>query len=253
MRPPTCSAARARFCEYARTRETCLIASLSLSVLRCHRRKALALPLRVVTLTMRVITPCCTPSLVALALHLRNAAAMEALGAACASKTRGGDVLLLHGEVGAGKSTFARGFVRSLVGDPALPVPSPTFLLANASVLEWVEIPVMLRLKSPAYRRYEVSGGAWGEVCHFDLYRLRAGDDLDALGVTEAWSDPQWALRRSLVEWPDRLADDALPDERRVVDVRFEIGGGGPEEGGCNDFGAPSEVRNVRITRRQVY
>ena len=59
---------------------------------------------------------------------------MEQLGAAFAASAHGGDVFLLHGDVGAGKSTFARGFVRELVNDPEHVVPSPTFLLANTCV-----------------------------------------------------------------------------------------------------------------------
>jgi tRNA A37 threonylcarbamoyladenosine biosynthesis protein TsaE len=46
-----------------------------------------------------------------------------------ANACREGDVILLRGDVGAGKTTFARGFLRTFVGDPDLTVASPTFLL----------------------------------------------------------------------------------------------------------------------------
>lgn len=47
------------------------------------------------------------------------------------SKRKRGDVLLLYGDVGAGKSAFSRAFIRAAAGDDELPVPSPTFLLHN--------------------------------------------------------------------------------------------------------------------------
>lgn len=54
-----------------------------------------------------------------------------ALAALLSSGRRPGDVLLLYGDVGAGKSAFARAFIRRAARDDELPVPSPTFLLHN--------------------------------------------------------------------------------------------------------------------------
>ncbi|KAB2848379.1 MAG: tRNA (adenosine(37)-N6)-threonylcarbamoyltransferase complex ATPase subunit type 1 TsaE, partial [Hyphomicrobiaceae bacterium] len=88
--------------------------------------------------------------------------------------TRRGDVFLLHGDLGAGKTEFSRALIRSLTGDVRLEVSSPTFPL----------------LQVYETKRFRVS--------HFDLYRLK-GDDLDEIGLEDA-------LRAgiAIVEWPDR-------------------------------------------------
>lgn len=75
------------------------------------------------------------------------------LAALLSSRRRPGDVLLLYGDVGAGKSAFARAFVRSAAQDEELPVPSPTFLLHN------VYDDSVINDRGPT-------------IHHFDLYRL---------------------------------------------------------------------------------
>jgi tRNA threonylcarbamoyladenosine biosynthesis protein TsaE len=104
--------------------------------------------------------------------HLPGPADMMAAGAALAGLLRPGDVVALHGPLGAGKSTLARGAVRALgwAGE----VPSPTFTL----VQPYDELPV--------------------PVWHCDLYRLDAANEADALGLFETDA----AL---LIEWPERL------------------------------------------------
>ncbi|WP_349359067.1 tRNA (adenosine(37)-N6)-threonylcarbamoyltransferase complex ATPase subunit type 1 TsaE [Stappia sp.] len=112
-----------------------------------------------------------------------------------------GDCLCLDGDLGAGKSTFARAAIRALADDATLEVPSPTFTLVQSYPL-------------PRF-----------EVAHLDLYRLEEPEELDELGLDEA-------LERgaALVEWPERgagrLPADALtvrfsaddgPDSRRLV------------------------------------
>lgn len=88
-----------------------------------------------------------------------------------------GDTLLLSGEIGAGKSYFARSFIRHLLGEDT-EVPSPTFTLVQI---------------------YE-TGRA--EVWHCDLYRLTQVDEVIELGLDEAFDN---AI--CLVEWPDKLGD----------------------------------------------
>ena len=110
--------------------------------------------------------------------------ATEALAAELAAQVRPGDAILLDGPLGAGKSAFARAFLRSLTNDPALDVPSPTFTLVQT---------------------YDTPRGP---VHNFDLWRLDGPAALEELG----WDD----LTRDivLVEWPDRLGhltpDNAL-------------------------------------------
>ncbi len=87
-----------------------------------------------------------------------------------------GDIIFLRGNLGAGKSVFARSLVRALVDDQALEVPSPTFTLVQT---------------------YDAPSGP---IWHFDLYRLKKPEEIYELG----WED---AIGEALmiIEWPERL------------------------------------------------
>ncbi len=119
-------------------------------------------------------------------IFLADDDATAALGAKLAARARPGDVLLLEGPLGAGKSTLARAFIRALAGDPRLTVPSPTFTLVQA---------------------YETPRG---EVWHYDLWRLDGPEGLAELGWDETGD------KITLVEWPDRLGDMAPAEALRV-------------------------------------
>ncbi|WP_432285850.1 tRNA (adenosine(37)-N6)-threonylcarbamoyltransferase complex ATPase subunit type 1 TsaE [Aminobacter sp. BA135] len=112
--------------------------------------------------------------------HLPDEAATTQLGEDLAMAVRPGDVFLLDGDLGAGKSTLARGLIRALAADPAHEVPSPTFTLVQS-----YDTPVA--------------------VHHFDLYRLSSPEELEELGFDEAVNSGV-----ALVEWPER-ATDAMP------------------------------------------
>lgn len=105
------------------------------------------------------------------------------LGEDLALALKAGDCLALIGDLGAGKSTLARAFLRAMADDADLEVPSPTFTLVQSYELR---IP----------------------VAHFDLYRLADGSELDELGFDEALNDGI-----CLVEWPE-MADRELPADR---------------------------------------
>ncbi len=115
------------------------------------------------------------------AFDLADAEATTRLGAALAPLLKTGDVILLWGELGAGKSTLARGLIRALT-TPDEDVPSPTFTLVQ-----------FYEGKLP--------------VAHFDLYRLNRPEEADELGLDEALD--QGAV---LVEWPQRLGPRLPPD-----------------------------------------
>ena len=106
---------------------------------------------------------------------LPDQSATEAIGQRLAARAKPGDVLLLSGPLGAGKSTLARAFIRALAGDPGLTVPSPTFTLVQS---------------------YETPRG---EIWHYDLWRLDGPAALEELG----WDEAQSGI--VLVEWPERL------------------------------------------------
>lgn len=125
---------------------------------------------------------------------LPDEAATAALAAHLATQARAGDVLALSGDLGAGKTAFARAFVRSLPGGEDEEVPSPTFTLVQ--IYETEPAPV------------------W----HFDLYRLEGPEEVLELGIDEAFADGI-----SLIEWPDRLGG-YLPATRLDVALRHADG-----------------------------
>ena len=118
--------------------------------------------------------------------------ATRAVARALAAASRTGDCVCLRGAVGAGKSAFARAFVRAVCEDETMDVPSPTYLVQQ---------------------RYEGRDGR--EVHHYDLYRLR--DE----GEVEAMVDLGESARRAtaLFEWSERLGT-LTPRERLEVYVR---------------------------------
>jgi tRNA threonylcarbamoyladenosine biosynthesis protein TsaE len=120
-----------------------------------------------------------------------SAAGTRALGAALASCVGPGDVVLLVGDLGAGKTTLAQGFAAGL--GVAGPVTSPTFTLV---------------------REYPLPGGPAGPVrlLHADVYRLESLEEVADLGLAELVEE-QAVL---LVEWGD-VAGPALGPSRLTV------------------------------------
>ncbi len=107
-------------------------------------------------------------------IELSDEAATAALAARIAALARPGDVIALKGELGAGKTSFARAFIRARGGHEA--VPSPTFTLVQV---------------------YELADGT---IWHIDAYRLRDPEEAWELDIEDAFRDGV-----SLIEWPERL------------------------------------------------
>ena len=120
-------------------------------------------------------------------VQLADAAAMEALGARLADCTSDGLMVYLVGELGAGKTTLVRGFLRGL-GHEAQ-VRSPTYTL-----IEPYELP----------RR---------RVYHLDLYRLGDAEELEWIGIRDLLDTASIAL----VEWPERGRGVLPPADLEVV------------------------------------
>jgi tRNA threonylcarbamoyl adenosine modification protein YjeE len=113
--------------------------------------------------------------------------ATRRLVADLASVLQPGDFVALAGDLGAGKTTFARALIRCLADDEAIEVPSPTF-----TILQIYDLPHF-------------------PLVHIDLYRTSGPDELAELGFDDL---PENAV--VLLEWPDR-AGKALPPDRFEV------------------------------------
>jgi tRNA threonylcarbamoyladenosine biosynthesis protein TsaE len=123
-------------------------------------------------------------------VDLPNEAATAAFAARISALAARGDIIALKGDLGAGKTTFARGFIRARGCEEE--VPSPTFTLVQV---------------------YELTAA---EIWHFDLYRLKSPEEAWELDIEEAFAEGI-----SLIEWPERLGP-LLP--RRRLEIEFLFG-----------------------------
>ena len=123
------------------------------------------------------------------AFALPDATATLALGRRLGERIGPGDVVCLRGNLGAGKTTLARGAIEAWTGQ-AEEAPSPTYTLVQT---------------------YD---GARGELWHVDLYRLKQPDDAWELGLDDAFMSAA-----CLIEWPERLAGQ-LPHDRLDVELK---------------------------------
>jgi N-acetylmuramate 1-kinase len=122
---------------------------------------------------------------------LSNEAATAHFAADVAVALEPGDLVTLSGDLGAGKTTFARALIRYLASDEAIEVPSPTFTLLQS---------------------YELPRFA---LVHADFYRLTGAAELAELGF-----DDLPAGTVVLMEWPDRAAGFLPPDR---IDITFTL------------------------------
>jgi len=121
-----------------------------------------------------------------------SAAETEALGAQLATTLRGRELIVLSGELGAGKTVFVRGVAKGLAVPTGVRVTSPTYVLQH---------------------RY--SGGRL-TLYHIDAYRLSGALDFEGSGLRECLEDPHGVV---CMEWPERVADLNWPTERIVVEI----------------------------------
>jgi tRNA threonylcarbamoyladenosine biosynthesis protein TsaE len=124
-------------------------------------------------------------------IALPDAVATIALGRRLGARLKAGDVVCLSGNLGAGKTTLARGAIEAWTGQQE-EAPSPTYTLVQT---------------------YE---GVRGELWHVDLYRLKRPDDAWELGLEDAFHSAA-----CLIEWPERL-EGQLPRDRLDVELKPE-------------------------------
>lgn len=122
-----------------------------------------------------------------LTIDSRSPEETEKIGVFLGKLLAPGDFIALKGELGGGKTRFARGVAIGLGVSPDLPVTSPTYTLMN-----------IYSGRIPLY--------------HFDLYRLAGDDDVVDLGFSEYFSGDG----ASIVEWPERLSEE-LPSKRLEI------------------------------------
>ena len=161
-----------------------------------------------------------TPGGASFTVTLANEEATRRFAADIAAALEPGDLVTLSGDLGAGKTTFARALIRYLAGDDTIEVPSPTF-----TFIQTYELP-----------RFA--------LVHADLYRLSGAAELAELGFDDL---PDGAV--VLMEWPDRAAGFLPPDR---LDIAFTLAPAlGPEVRNvrCIGYGsfAPRAERIARI------
>ena len=156
------------------------------------------------------------------AFELADEAATVTLASQLATLVQPGDFIALSGDLGAGKTTLARAFLRALLDDPELEAPSPTFTLM------------------------QVYDGPRFPVVHADFYRLRGADELAQIGWDEAIDGAV-----AMVEWPERAAG-ALPADRLEIALTFDFARGGEfRRAEARAFGALAERwRRARAIER---
>ena len=142
----------------------------------------------------------------------------QRLGESLGRCLRAGDVVLLRGEMGAGKSVLTRAAARGMGVNG--PVPSPTFTILN------------------------IHEGRAMKLYHFDLYRLEGEDALYEMGLDEFIPARDGA---ALIEWP-QMAGEAMPEDHLAIDIRY-ANDGMAREITLQPMGAFDEARMEEILR----
>lgn len=112
------------------------------------------------------------------------------------NKLKGGEVVALYGDLGAGKTVWVRGMAEGLGIREA--ITSPTFVL----------------MKCFAVKQRDIRS-----FCHVDAYRLKDSSELEAIGIGEYWGSKDTV---TVIEWAERVED--LLRRRKVIRVEFKFG-----------------------------
>jgi len=154
-----------------------------------------------------------------LTLTIPTPSDMEDIGALLSVNSMKGDVILLDGDLGAGKTCFSRGFVRAKTGCGDERVTSPTYLLSN-----------MYSIASNDDSDSSDKEGDGMKIYHMDLYRLSGTneDELQPLNLPQVFSNDI-----SLIEWPSRLhtKPEVRLDVTLTIDSTLVQGGDSDSDG----------------------
>lgn len=124
-----------------------------------------------------------------------------------ASLLKGGEAIALYGDLGSGKTTFTQGLARALRVKEK--VQSPTFVIVKS---------YNIKHKTPVVEQGSLRGTACNikKLIHADLYRLRSAEEIQELGITEYFNQPESLV---LIEWPE-IMKKYLPSN--TIKIKFE-------------------------------
>lgn len=137
-----------------------------------------------------------------LQIALPSAGHTAGLGWCLGSDARAGDVVCLRGDLGAGKTSLARGYVRSARGDNLLDVTSPTYCLDNT-------------YPPPRHTDGGTEKHLAPTIHHMDLWRLESASSRSFVDFEHVFRD-----HVSLIEWPERLGD-LMPEVRLEICIEY--------------------------------
>jgi tRNA threonylcarbamoyladenosine biosynthesis protein TsaE len=133
-------------------------------------------------------------------ITIKSIREMNSFARAVARNLKGGEVIALTGELGAGKTAFVKGLAKAL-GIKQI-VQSPTFLLMKCYTLDKNQ---KLRTK-------------FQKLCHVDAYRIKNERELLAIGLSEHLNDPGTV---TAIEWAD-IVPEFIP--KNAIKIKFEHG-----------------------------
>ena len=141
-----------------------------------------------------------------------NSDAMMAFGGKIADQFSDGGIVLLNGDLGAGKTTLVRGLLRHL-GYEGI-VKSPTYTLVEPYSIEELE-----KKHTHSYKTAKKGGGDKNKriIYHFDLYRLADPEELEYIGGRDYWNSNALCL----IEWPEK-AQGYLPEADLEITIHHQ-------------------------------